>query len=132
MLIWSKSPWLKIYPDTANLAAAGNDPIEELNLVLEHLVALHVKDGLPGVLRKVDYGTGMVRFAEIFAFLDRVGFYGPYLIEMWNEDVPEYFKVIKSVNKQIRGYIAEGWELNRSKSRGSNSSMNSYTVSLNL
>ena len=42
------SVWFQIYPDMANAAAAGYDPVAELAHCNGHLVALHVKDGLPG------------------------------------------------------------------------------------
>ena len=44
------SPWFQIYPDMGNLAAAGYDPVSQLQLAKSHLVGVHVKDALPGVV----------------------------------------------------------------------------------
>jgi L-ribulose-5-phosphate 3-epimerase len=77
------SPWFQLYPDMANLAAAGYHPPEQILLAKGHLVAIHVKDGLPGVIRGVPFEEGIVPFVETFQALARVGFWGPLGVEMW-------------------------------------------------
>jgi L-ribulose-5-phosphate 3-epimerase len=77
------SPWFHLYPDMANLAAAGYHPPDELSLAKGHLLAVHVKDALPGVIRGVPFETGIVPFEETFQTLARIGFSGPLGVEMW-------------------------------------------------
>ena len=77
------SPWFQLYPDMANLAAAGYHPPSELLLAEGHLIGVHFKDGLPGVIRGVPFETGIVPFIETFEALAEVGFCGPMGIEMW-------------------------------------------------
>ena len=64
------SPYLKIYPDSGNLNNAAinykNDVIEDFELGRGHVVALHMKETVPGKFREIPYGTGNVNF-EAFA-----------------------------------------------------------------
>lgn len=77
------SPWFQLYPDMANLAAAGYPPPQQIMAARGHLVAIHVKDALPGVIRGVPFETGIVPFQETFHALAQVGFWGPLGVEMW-------------------------------------------------
>jgi L-ribulose-5-phosphate 3-epimerase len=77
------SPWFQIYPDMANVAAAGYDPVTELAQCAGRLVGIHVKDGQLNVLRGVPFGTGIVPFVQVFETLARIGFRGPMTVEMW-------------------------------------------------
>ena len=77
------SPWLNVYPDMGNLTAAGNDPVSQLHLTEGHIVAIHVKDALPGVYRGVAFESGDVPFKEVFRALAEIGFWGPMVVEMW-------------------------------------------------
>jgi L-ribulose-5-phosphate 3-epimerase len=77
------SPWLQLYSDMANLAAAGYHPPDQLLLAKGHLVGVHVKDGLPGVIRGVPFEKGIVPFVETFQSLARIGFCGLLGVEMW-------------------------------------------------
>jgi len=66
-----------------NLAAAGYYPPDELRVARGHLVAVHVKDAQPGVVRGVPFGEGIVPFPETFKALAEIGFWGPLTVEMW-------------------------------------------------
>jgi L-ribulose-5-phosphate 3-epimerase len=80
------SLWFQIYPDMANAAAAGYDPIAELALCEGHLVAVHVKDSQPRLIRRVPFGTGLVPFESVFRVLAGMGYRGPLTVEMWADD----------------------------------------------
>jgi len=82
------SPWLQLYPDMGNLAAAGYDPADELRKGAGHILAIHVKDALPGVVRGVPLGSGIVRFSSVFEALAQIQFWGPLTIEMWSHMEP--------------------------------------------
>jgi predicted hexulose-6-phosphate isomerase len=79
------SLWFQIYPDMANVAAAGYDPVAELAQCAGHLVGVHVKDGLPKIIRRVPFGDGIVPFEQVFRLLAGMSYCGPLVVEMWAE-----------------------------------------------
>jgi L-ribulose-5-phosphate 3-epimerase/hexulose-6-phosphate isomerase len=80
------SSHLQIYPDIGNLTQWTDDPSAELKLGKDYIVAVHLKDTLPGVFKKVPFGSGTVDFFEAFKTLNEIQFKGPFLIEMWAEN----------------------------------------------
>jgi L-ribulose-5-phosphate 3-epimerase len=60
------SPYLQVYPDIGNITNAalahGADVIEDLRTGKGHIVAVHLKETLPGKFREIPYGTGHVDF----------------------------------------------------------------------
>jgi L-ribulose-5-phosphate 3-epimerase len=78
------SPWFQMYPDMANLVGAGFHPPAEFKLARNHIVGVHVKDGLRDIIRGVPFGEGQVPFAETFQALKECGFRGPLVVEMWS------------------------------------------------
>ena len=79
------SPWLQLYSDIGNLAAAGYHPPTEIRLAKGHLVGIHVKDALPKVIRGVPFEAGIVPLAECFQTLAEVDFWGILAVEMWGQ-----------------------------------------------
>jgi L-ribulose-5-phosphate 3-epimerase len=77
------SVWFQLYPDLANAAAAGYDPVPELPLCAGHLVAVHVKDSLPRTIRGVPFETGLMHFDDAFRTLAALDYRGPLTVEMW-------------------------------------------------
>jgi L-ribulose-5-phosphate 3-epimerase len=77
------SVWLQLYPDMANAAAAGYDPVPELPHCAGHLVAVHVKDSLPRTIRGVPFETGLMRFEDAFRALAALDYRGLLTVEMW-------------------------------------------------
>lgn len=87
-----KSPWLQAYPDLGNLSAwPENDAGYELELGIENIVAVHIKDtknvtdDFPGQFKNVPFGEGDVDFLGCLKTLKRLGYEGTFLIEMWSE-----------------------------------------------
>jgi L-ribulose-5-phosphate 3-epimerase len=78
-----RSPWFQMYPDMANLVGGGYHPPHELRLAKDHIVAVHVKDGMRNNIRGVPFGEGHVPFAETFTALQECCFHGPLVVEMW-------------------------------------------------
>ncbi|UCC53187.1 MAG: L-ribulose-5-phosphate 3-epimerase, partial [Anaerolineaceae bacterium] len=76
------SPWLKLYLDMGNLAAAGYYPPDELRLAKNNLLGIHVKDAAPKVIRGIPFGEGIVPFRETFAAMAEIGFWGMLAVEM--------------------------------------------------
>ncbi len=79
------SPWLRLYPDIGNLAAAGYSPPEELLLARDQVLGIHVKDALPKIIRGVPFGEGIVPFKETFQALASTGFWGMLGVEIWGQ-----------------------------------------------
>ena len=77
------SPWLQLYLDVGNLAAAGYHPPNELRLAKDHLLGIHVKDAAPKIIRGIAWEEGIVPFHEIFATLAEIDFWGYLAVEMW-------------------------------------------------
>lgn len=102
------SPWFQIYPDIGNLAAHGFDVGEELDSGNGHIVGIHVKDSRPGEPRRVPFGEGIVPFVEAFRKLADLGFHGPVLIEMWNDNRPDSMDLIVAARQWVVGKMLEG------------------------
>jgi predicted hexulose-6-phosphate isomerase len=77
------SPWLRLYLDMGNLAAAGYSPPDELKLTKGKLLGIHVKDAAPKVIRGIPFGEGIVPFRKTFQALAEIGFWGLLGVEMW-------------------------------------------------
>lgn len=107
------SPWLKIYPDLGNLTEWDRDVEAELEAGMPHIVAIHVKETKPGVFKRVPFGQGIVRFADLFKKLKELNYHGPFLIEMWADDDKEISKeaAVKNIyeaRKFVLDKMAEG------------------------
>lgn len=105
------SPWFQLYPDMGNLAAAGHDPVEQLRKAAGHLVAVHVKDTVPGVVRGVPFGEGIVPFGKVFQALAETGFWGPLTVEMWShmDEHGDPFASVVAAREFVARRIAEAW-----------------------
>ena len=98
------SPWYKVYPDMGNISAwPENDVDFEFEKGIDSIVAIHLKDTLavtkdfPGKFKCVPFGTGCVDFPRRFAQLERLGYTGPYMIEMWyGEDTDDVAEVLQA------------------------------------
>lgn len=62
------SPYLHVYPDSGNLKNAavtyGSDVYEDMKKGAENIVAMHLKETVPGKFREVPFGTGHVDFKK--------------------------------------------------------------------
>ena len=88
-----QSPWYKVYPDIGNTSAwPENDVDFEIERGIHSIVAVHLKDTIAvnhsfaGKFKGVPFGTGCVDFPRRFRQLERLGYTGPYMIEMWYEN----------------------------------------------
>jgi len=105
------SPWLQLYPDMGNLAAAGYNPAEQLRRAAGHLVAVHVKDTVPGVVRGVPFEEGIVPFEEVFQALAETGFWGPMTVEMWShmDDSGDPLASVVAARRFVARLVAAAW-----------------------
>ncbi len=108
------SPWFTVYPDIGNLSAWNNDVNEELTLGYNQCVALHLKETLavtvdhPGTFKEVPFGTGCVDFPGVFTKLKKLGYAGPFLIEMWTEKAANPEKEVSEARQWIFQKMREG------------------------
>lgn len=94
------SPWLQLYPDFGNMTAYNQDTNDLLN-GLGHIVAVHVKDTMPGVIRRIPYGEGTVNFIKAFRLLHQMNFKGPLLMEMWTDDAENAVEIIANAREWV-------------------------------
>ena len=98
------SPFLQIYPDPANIKSLGFDPVQDLTYGKGHITAVHMRDSLPGIYdATIPFGTGDLDFDSVFEKLDALGYSGPFIVEMWNEDNPDYIDYLI----QAREYMTD-------------------------
>ncbi len=108
------SPWFTVYPDTGNLTAWGNDVADEFQKGIGNIVAVHLKDTLavtdsfPGQFKNVPFGTGCVDFAFCFRTLHRLGYHGPFLMEMWYDSKIDNMQQIRTAKKFMENQYKEG------------------------
>jgi len=86
------SPWLQVYPDAANLAAMGFDPVSELELSRGHIVGLHIRDAKPGTSYNIPWGSGILDFCAVFKQLRNMNFNCPIIVELWHEYDDDYLQ----------------------------------------
>jgi L-ribulose-5-phosphate 3-epimerase len=109
------SPWLRLYPDIGNLAAAGYSPPAEIPLAKEYILGIHVKDALPKIIRGVPFGDGIVPFQETFRALAESGFWGLLGVEMWgNMHSEDPIAAARDARKFVSDLVdAEIWATHR-------------------
>ena len=80
------SPYLGVYPDSGNLTnaavASGGSVTQDLYSGRGHIVALHLKETVPGVFREVPFLTGHVDFPTVIKTAWDLGI-RRYVTEMW-------------------------------------------------
>ncbi|MGM9608066.1 MAG: L-ribulose-5-phosphate 3-epimerase [Oscillospiraceae bacterium] len=104
-----RSPWYRVYPDLGNLSAWPENDVEfEIENGVKSIVAVHLKDTLavtdtfPGKFKCVPFGTGCVDFPARFRQLERLGYAGPYMIEMWYAPGTDDLAEIRSAKDWIQ------------------------------
>jgi L-ribulose-5-phosphate 3-epimerase len=112
------SPWLRLYPDIGNLAAAGYCPSDEVTLAKGQLLGVHVKDALPRVIRGVPFGEGIVPFRDTFRALVQAGFWGLIGVEMWGQmhAGQDPIACVASARKFVDCLMTEAWSADHSGS----------------
>lgn len=81
------SPYLGVYPDSGNLTNAaityGKNVLDDLETGRGHIVALHLKETVPGKFREIPFLTGHVDFEAVIAKAWGMGI-RRYVTEMWD------------------------------------------------
>lgn len=102
------SPWLGVYPDLGNLTNAAKQYGTSVDADLEagkgHLLAMHLKETVPGVFREVSFGTGHVDFSAGIAQAWRLGI-RRYVTEMWYVGNDSWEADIMAANRMMAGIL---------------------------
>ena len=104
------SPYLGVYPDVGNITNAAKlyntDVLEDLRSGKGHIVAVHLKETVPGKYREIPYGTGHVDFESVIRTSWELGV-RRFVTEFWYvKGVTQDWKAeLDSANKFIRGYF---------------------------
>ena len=98
-----QSPWLKIYPDLGNLCATGQDIEQEFVRGMQDIVAIHLKDTLPGIVRDIAFGDGNVDFVSFFRLLEKEQYSGLFVTEMWTDETKQSIEAARAA----RAFIAD-------------------------
>ena len=109
-----RSPWFSVYPDIGNLSAWGNDIEHEFTRGIERITAIHLKDTkavtgtFGGQFRDVPFGEGCVDFVACFSILRKLGYTGPFVIEMWTERAADPMQTVRDARAWILEQMAAG------------------------
>ncbi|MBR2216633.1 MAG: L-ribulose-5-phosphate 3-epimerase [Selenomonadaceae bacterium] len=99
------SPYLGVYPDSGNITNAAllynDDVAEDLKRGAGHIVAVHLKESVPGKYREIPYGTGHVDFAKIIATSWELGV-RRYVTEFWYKEGTDWQEELRKANAFAR------------------------------
>ena len=102
------SPYLGVYPDSGNLTNASllynKSVAEDLETGRGHIVAMHLKETLPGVFREVPFLTGHVDFEAIIRKARDLGV-RRFVTEMWDVGKESWKEDILFANKTMRAIL---------------------------
>ena len=99
------SPYLGVYPDLGNLTNAaalyGTTVHEDLESGYGHLIAMHLKETIPGHYREVPFGTGHVDFTAGIATAWRLGV-RRFVTELWDTGSGDWRGAVIQANTMMR------------------------------
>ena len=98
------SPYLNVYPDIGNITNAAktyeNDVLEDLELGKGHIVAMHLKETVPGKVREIPFGTGHVDFESAVTKAWELGV-RKYVTEFWYTGNPGWKEDLTFANEMF-------------------------------
>ena len=98
------SPYLNVYPDIGNITNAAkmyqNDVLEDLELGKGHIVAMHLKETVPGKFREIPFGTGHVDFESAVTKAWELGV-RKYVTEFWYTGNPKWKEDLTFANEMF-------------------------------
>lgn len=84
-------PRIKMAYDPAHLVFDNDDPLEILNLFVDRVGHVHMRDAIPGN-SLLPYGEGQIDFAAIVEILNNAGYKGLFSMEFPVEDLSTFDK----------------------------------------
>lgn len=107
------SPYLGVYPDSGNITNAkliyGGTPSEDLQTGKGHLVAVHLKETVPGKYREIPFGTGHVDFQAVADTAFALGV-RRFVGEFWYKEGTDWAAIQKEANDFLREYLDKAAE----------------------
>lgn len=95
------SSYLNVYPDIGNITNAADsyktDVLEDLYIGKGHLVAMHLKETVPGKFREIPFGTGHVNFQSAIEAAWELGV-RKFVTEFWYTGNPKWKDELKFAN----------------------------------
>ncbi len=102
------NPYLGVYPDSGNLTNAaktyGTSVLDDLETGRDHIVALHLKETVPGKFREIPFLTGHVDFEAVIAKAWDLGI-RRFVTEMWDVGSESWKDDIKFANKSMSAIL---------------------------
>ena len=102
------NPYLGVYPDSGNLTNAavtyGTSVIDDLETGRDHIVALHLKETVPGKFREIPFLTGHVDFESVIRKAWDMGIRS-YVTEMWDVGKDSWKDDIKFANSSMSAIL---------------------------
>ena len=102
------SPYLGVYPDSGNITNAAllynDDVTEDLKRGKGHIVAVHLKETVPGKYREIPFGTGHVDFENVIKTSWELGV-RRYVAEFWYLDGQDYKAELKKASQFMRSRL---------------------------
>jgi L-ribulose-5-phosphate 3-epimerase len=103
-----ENPYLGVYPDSGNLTNAakayGTSVLDDLETGRDHIVALHLKETVPGKFREIPFLTGHVDFEAVIAKAWELGI-RRFVTEMWDVGKESWKDDIKFANKSMSAIL---------------------------
>lgn len=98
------SPYLGVYPDAGNLTNAaktyGTEVPEDLETGRGHLIAMHLKETVPGKFREIPFLTGHVNFEAVIGKAWALGV-RRFVTELWDVGSPDWKDAIRFANRSM-------------------------------
>lgn len=98
------SPYLGVYPDSGNLTNAahsyGSSVLEDMETGRGHLIAVHLKETVPGKFREIPFMTGHVDFEAVIGKAWELGV-RRFVTEMWDVGKDTWKEDILFANKSM-------------------------------
>ena len=103
-----QSPWLGVYPDAGNLTNAsllyGESLPADLQMGAGHLLAMHLKETVPGKYREIPFGQGHVDFSAAVNAAWALGI-RRYVAELWYTGEPQWQDILRETSLYLRKYF---------------------------
>ena len=100
-----QSPYLHVYPDLGNLTNAAvtynTSVLDDLEKGRGHIIAMHLKETVPGVFREVPFGTGHVDFDAGIQKARELGVHR-FLTEFWYVGQENWMEDVLYANNMMR------------------------------
>ena len=102
------SSYLYVYPDAGNLTNAalayGKNVLEDVKCGKGHILAMHLKETVPGVFREIPFGTGHVDFEKIINTAWNLGV-RKFVAEFWYIGSENWMDDLYDANNMLTSFL---------------------------